>query len=299
MLYGRTAGSERRERFQRALHSGRLLRFPGAFSPLVARLIEEQAWDGVYVSGAALAADRGMPDIGLLTLTEVAQRGRQIAAATELPCIVDIDTGFGEPIHVARAVRELEDAGFVGCHLEDQALPKQCGHLSHKALVQTEAMSRKIRAACAARRDSRFAVIARTDARSVDGMAAAIARARAYVAAGATLIFPEALESEHEFEIMRQAVDVPLMANMTEFGRSPLLSAAQLERLGYNVVIYPVTALRLAMAAVEEGLARLREDGSQQQLLGRMQSRERLYELVRYGEYCAFDSQVADFEVPS
>jgi methylisocitrate lyase len=293
MLFSEADGAGRRQRLARALESGKLLRMPGAFSPLVARIVEDQGWDGVYLSGAALAADLGLPDVGVTTLSEVAGRARQIAGSTRLPCIADADTGFGEPINAARCVRELEDAGVAGCHLEDQVLPKRCGHLDSKTLCDTAVMVQRIGAAVRARRDDRFLLIARTDARAAEGLSGAIRRAQAYVDAGAGAVFPEALESEQELAAFRAAIDVPLIANMTEFGRTPLLSADRLEELGYDVVIYPVTSLRLAMGAVEQGLRHLREGGSQRELTARMQTRERLYELLRYDEYSAFDQQVA------
>lgn len=290
--------AEKRSAFRAGLGSGRMLRFPGAFSPLVARAIEEHDFEGVYVSGAALSADLGLPDIGLTTLSEVTERGRQIAAVTDLPTLIDADTGFGEPANVARSIEALEDAGLAGCHLEDQVNPKRCGHLDHKSVVEPGDMVRKVRAAVAARTDSNFVVCARTDARSIEGLDAAIDRAKAYVDAGADMVFPEALESESEFEAFRTAVDVPLLANMTEFGRSPLLPASELESLGYNVVIWPVTMLRLAMGVIEDALAELSGSGTQEVLVERMQTRARLYELVRYESYRSFDEELFNFEVP-
>jgi methylisocitrate lyase len=274
-----------------------LLRFPGAFSPLVASLVQELGFDGVYVSGAALSADLALPDIGLTTLSEVAARAIQIAGAIDLPVIVDADTGFGEPLNVARTVRTLENAGLTGCHIEDQVNPKRCGHLDHKTVVGRDEMVRRIRAAVAARRDPAFLVCARTDARAVEGLEAAIERARAYVDAGAGMIFPEALIEESEFEAFRAAIDVPLLANMTEFGKSPLLDVESLSSLGFNVVIYPVTALRLAMGAVEDGLRTILAKGTQASLIDRMQTRVRLYELLNYADYRAFDSELYNFEL--
>ena len=296
MLGAETSAAEKRQAFRTGLASGRLLRFPGAFSPLVSLVIEELKFDGVYVSGAVLSADLGLPDIGLTTLSEVAQRGRQIARVTNLPAIIDADTGFGEPMNVARSVAEFEELGLAGCHLEDQLSPKRCGHLDGKQLVAAAEMTRKLKAAVDARRDPNFAVIARTDARAVEGLDAAIERAKAYAGAGADVIFPEALENAGEFEAVREAVDVPLLANMTEFGKSPLLDRRKLENLGYNLVIYPVTALRLAMKAVEDGLGVLGGEGTQATIVDRMQHRRRLYELVRYAEYANYDKTLFDFE---
>jgi methylisocitrate lyase len=257
-------------------------------------LIEELGFEGLYVSGAVVANDLGLPDIGLTTLPEVAGRARAMAAATSLPSIVDVDTGFGEPINMARTVRELEDLGLSGCHLEDQVNPKRCGHLDDKEVVSTEDMVLRVRAAVTARTDPDFLIIARTDARGVEGIDAAIERAKAYVDAGAEMVFPEGLADEGEFERVRAALDVPLLANMTEFGKSKLLSAQTLEDLGMDLVIYPVTAFRLAMGAVEDGLTRVRDEGTQEGLLDAMQERQRLYELLGYGEYAEFDQGVAD-----
>ncbi|MEM6531169.1 MAG: methylisocitrate lyase [Myxococcota bacterium] len=297
MLFSKKNGAEKRAAFRQALNSGKLLRFPGAFSPLVAMDIERIGFDGVYISGAVLSADLGLPDIGLTTLSEVAGRARQIARVTELPSIVDIDTGFGEPMSAARTVRELEDLGLSGCHLEDQVNPKRCGHLDHKSVVPVEEMVRKLRAASDAKRDSNFVLIARTDARGVEDLPSAIDRAKAYVDAGADMIFPEAMKGPEEFEAMRKAVSVPLLANMTEFGKSELLSAAQLTELGYNMVIYPVTTLRIAMKAVRDGLNQIKDEGTQANVVERMQHRRELYELLRYEDYNAFDQDVFNFKV--
>lgn len=293
LLAAASSAADKRLALRAGLDSGRLQRFPGAFSPLVAKLVAEIGFEGVYVSGAALSADLGLPDIGLTTLTEVTARGAQIAAATDLPTLIDADTGFGEPMNVARTVTVLEDAGLAGCHLEDQVNPKRCGHLDGKAVVATAEMVRRIRAAVAARRDPNFVVCARTDAAGVEGLAAAIDRARAYADAGADMIFTEALSEADEFEQFRAAIDIPLLANMTEFGKSPLLSVQQLTDIGYNLVIYPVTTLRLAMFAVEAGLREMQAAGTQSGLLERMQQRSRLYELVRYDQYSQFDNEIA------
>ncbi len=297
MLFAEKNGPEKRSALRSALDSGRLLRFPGAFSPLVAMEIERLGFDGVYVSGAVLAADLGLPDIGLTPLSEVSSRARQLALVSELPSIVDNDTGFGEPMSAARTVRELEDLGLAGCHLEDQVNPKRCGHLDHKAVVPTEVMGRKLKAASQAKRDPNFVLIARTDARGVEDLPSAIDRAKAYVDAGADMIFPEALRGPDEFEAMRSAVDVPLLANMTEFGKSELLTTEQLGSLGFNLVIYPVPTLRLAMKAVQQGLEHIRNAGPQQELLERMQHRRELYALLRYEDYNAFDQTVFNFKV--
>lgn len=286
---------DKRGRLRAGLESGRLLRMPGAFSPLVAKVVAELGFEGVYVSGAVLSADLGLPDIGLTTLTEVCVRGQQIAAATDLPTLIDADTGFGEPMSAARTVTLLEDAGLAGLHLEDQVNPKRCGHLDGKAVVETSEMVKRLRAAVSARRDPNFIICARTDAAGTEGIAAAIDRAKAYADAGADLIFTEALSAPAEFERFRAAVDTPLLANMTEFGKSELLTCAQLADIGYNVVIYPVTTLRLAMHAVEVGLREISETGTQSGLLDQMQHRSRLYELLRYADYGQFDADIYNF----
>jgi methylisocitrate lyase len=273
------------------------LRFPGAFSPLVAMAVQDAGFDGVYVSGAALSADLGLPDVGLTTLTEVAGRGGQIASATALPSLIDADTGFGEPVNVARTAQALEDAGIAGCHLEDQVNPKRCGHLDHKTLVDEATMVRRIRAAVDARRDPNFVICARSDARAPEGLDATIRRLERYVDAGADMVFPEALAGAGEFEAVRRAVDVPVLANMTEFGKSELLDAATLASAGVAVVIYPVTTLRLALGAVERGLAVLARESTQAGLVAQMQTRSRLYELLGYREYAAFDAQIFNFTV--
>jgi methylisocitrate lyase len=294
----RVTPAQKRQRLRAGLASGQIQRLPGAFSPLAATAIADYGFEGIYISGAALAADLALPDIGLTTLSEVSERGRQIARVTDLPALIDADTGFGEPANVGRSIALLEDAGLVGCHLEDQVNPKRCGHLDSKAVVSPDDMLRRVRAAVLARRDPGFVICARTDARAVEGLDAAIARARAYVDAGADMIFPEALQDESEFAAFRAAVDVPLLANMTEFGRSPLLSASTLGGLGYNAVIWPVTLLRAAMGATERVLATLRDAGTQEPHLPSMQTRARLYELIRYDSYAAFDSELVNFEIP-
>jgi methylisocitrate lyase len=299
MLHATATAQDKRKSFRAGLASGRLLRFPGAFSPLVAVLIEELGFDGVYISGAVLSADLGLPDIGLTTLTEVSRRGHEIARVTNLPALIDADTGFGEPMNAARTVRVLEDLGLSGCHLEDQVNPKRCGHLDNKAVVPVGDMVQRIRAAVSARRDPDFVVCARTDARAIEGLDAAIARARAYVEAGADMIFPEALHDAGEFAAFRKAVSVPLLANMTEFGKSELLDVKTLREAGVNVVIYPVTALRLAMGAVEEGLAAIRDAGTNAGLVNRMQTRQRLYDLIGYEDYNVFDKRIYDFRLES
>jgi methylisocitrate lyase len=297
MLHSTVTAADKRGNLRQALASGQLLRFPGAFNPLSARLIQEKGMDGVYISGAVLSADLGLPDIGLTTISEVADRSRQISRMTDLPAIVDADTGFGEPMNVARSVQLLEDAGLAGLHIEDQVNPKRCGHLDGKQVVDEDTALKRIRAAVDARRDPNFLVMARTDIRAVEGLPAAIDRAKALVDAGADAIFPEAMADLGEFEAMRAAVDVPLLANMTEFGKSDLFTFAQLADVGMNIVIYPVSLLRMAMGAAERALDALNEHGSLKSVVPQMQTRARLYELLDYESYNRFDSSVFNFSL--
>jgi methylisocitrate lyase len=283
--------------FKSQLASGKLLRFVGAWSPYIALMVEKLNFDGVYISGAGVANDLGFPDIGLTTLSEVTERGRYIARCTSLPTMIDADTGFGETMNVARSIRELEDAGISSCHMEDQVNPKRCGHLDNKDLVSVDAMTQKIAAAAKSRRNPDFVICARTDARGVEGLDKAIARAKAYVDAGADMIFPEALADEKEFEKFRKEVKVPLLANMTEFGKSRLFTTTELSNLGYNMVIYPMTTFRIAMGAIESGLKELHEKGTQEGLLDKMQTRKRLYEVLEYDQYNSFDQNLFNFKV--
>ena len=297
MLYSSTSAAEKRLRFREDLSSGRLLRVPGAFNPLSARLIERKGFDGVYISGAVLSADLGLPDIGLTTLTEVAARGAQIARTTELPTLIDADTGFGEPMNAARTVQEMENAGVSGLHIEDQVNPKRCGHLDGKEVVGLDIAVRRIRAAVEGRRDPHFLIMARTDIRAVAGLEAAKDRAKALVDAGADAIFPEAMRTLEEFEAIRSAVDVPVLANMTEFGKSELFTTPQLQSVGINMVIWPVSLLRIAMGGAERALDALNEQGTLTSQLGNMQHRAELYELISYEDYAGFDSNIYTFNV--
>ncbi|MBK7962968.1 MAG: methylisocitrate lyase [Bdellovibrionales bacterium] len=298
MLFAEIPAAEKRKNFRANLKSGRLLQFPGSISPLVSMLIEKKGFDGVYISGSVLSNDLGYPDIGLTTQTEIAQRGRQIARTTRLPSLIDIDTGFGEPMNVTRTVQELIEMGLAGCHIEDQMNPKRCGHLDNKNLIDTSEVIRKIKAATLGKNlDGNFLICARTDARASEGLVKAIDRAKAYVDAGAEMIFPEALQDEGEFEQFRRAISVPLLANMTEFGKSKLLTKSDLQRLGYNLVIYPVTLLRLAMKAAEHGLDHILSHGSQEGVVPSMQTRQELYELTRYEEYNKFDKDIFNFKL--
>ncbi len=297
MLYATTPAAEKRRILRERLAAGELLRFPGAFNPLSARLIERKGFDGVYISGAVLSADLGLPDIGLTTLTEVAGRGQQIARMTELPAIIDADTGFGEPMNVARTIQTLEDAGLAGTHIEDQINPKRCGHLDGKAVVDEPTATKRIRAAVDARRDPNFLIMARTDIRAVEGMDAAVDRARALVDAGADAVFPEAMRTLAEFERMASALDVPILANMTEFGKSELFTTSQLQDAGVSIVIWPVSMLRIAMGATGRALDTLNDEGHLTSKLGEMQHRADLYDLIDYESYNHFDTNVFNFRI--
>ncbi len=279
------------QKFRDAFAKGTIA-IPGVFNALTARLAERAGFQAVYQSGASLSAGlAAVPDIGLLTATEFATQARYLTQAVSIPVISDADTGFGEPLAVERTVRQYEAAGLAGLHLEDQENPKRCGHLNGKSLVPTEVMVAKLLAAVAARQDPSFVIIARTDARGVDGFDAAVGRARAYLAAGADMIFPEALETAAEFEAFAKAVQAPLLANMTEFGKSPLLSLAELGAMGYAAALFPVTLFRVAMQAVETALNQLAAEGTQQNFVGSMQTRKRLYELLDYSDYDRRDQQ--------
>jgi methylisocitrate lyase len=270
---------------------------PGAFNALTAMQIERAGFDAVYVSGAGIAAARGLPDIGLLSMAEVVADAGTIAQAVVIPALADADTGYGPPLSVMRTVQAFEQAGLAGLHLEDQESPKKCGHLPDKRLVSVAEMAQKIGAAVEARRDPDFLIVSRTDARAVEGLDGAVKRARAYVDAGADAVFPEALESAEEFKAFAQAlkkdgVTVPLVANMTEFGKTPYLTVKEFEALGYRLVLFPVTALRVAARAIEALLEELKSLGTQQRSLDKMQTRQRLYELLRYAEYEKRDDDI-------
>jgi methylisocitrate lyase len=270
------------KRLRELIAKGAVL-LPGVPNAAIARQTERTGFDAVYISGAGMAnATAGVPDIGLLTLTEVADLAGYIAKAVKIPAIVDADTGFGGAENVARAICELERAGLAGCHIEDQEFPKRCGHLAGKSIVDIEEMVGKIKAAIHARRDPDFMIIARTDARAVEGFDRAVERAGKYMAAGADAIFPEALQSPEEFRDFAKEIDAPLLANMTEFGKSPLLSFHDLMELGYRVVIFPMSAFRVAMKASERFLRALRESGTQKDWIDEMQTRQELYKLLDY-----------------
>jgi len=281
----------------RASYANGCIAIPGVFNALVAMMAERSGFEGIYLSGAALSAASGLPDIGLLSMSEFVEQVRVITAASSLPLLVDADTGFGGPLNLERAVREFEHAGAAAIQIEDQQLPKRCGHLSGKSLVSVEEMEQKVRAAAGARRDPAFVIVARTDARGVEGFAAAVGRARRYLEAGADVIFPEALESREELADFHRSIQAPLLANMTEFGRSPLLSVAELNQLGYRIALFPVTAFRAAMKAAERTLEEIGRSGTQGEVLDSMQSRAELYDLLGYRGYQERDE--AYFEKPS
>jgi len=283
---------EKRLDFVKKLKKNKILRAPGAYNPLTAKLIEEIGYDAVYVSGAAISNDLGYPDIGLTSLKDVSNRSKQISRVTNLPTIVDIDTGFKS---CKETIKVFEKIGVVAVHIEDQVSRKRCGHLNNKKLISTEKMVKKINECVKAKKDKNFKIIARSDARNVEGLEKMIDRCKSYINAGAEIIFPEALKDEKEFENVRKKLKCYLLANMTEFGKSKLLNYKKLENLGYNIVIYPVTTQRLAMKNVEDGLCAIFKDGHQNNIIDKMQTRKRLYNLVEYEKYNALDEKIYNF----
>jgi len=293
MHFTKKNSSEKRKELKNKLKTKKLLKFPGAYNPLSAKLITEINFDGIYISGAVMANDLGIPDIGLTTLKEVSYRANQISRVTDLPSIVDADTGFSD---CRQTIKVFEKLGLSGCHIEDQIEQKRCGHLDNKEIIPLSEMVKKIKSAIKSRIDENFLVIARTDANTVEGIDKTIDRIKAYEDAGADLIFPEAMKNEKEFEKIRKNTKKFLLANMTEFGKSKLLSVSELENLGYNIVIYPVTTQRLAMKNVEDGLRAIMRDGHQNNIIDKMQTRKRLYELVEYEKYNTPDNKITDFK---
>ena len=278
--------------FVNKLASKKILRFPGAYNPLTAKLIEKIGYDGVYVSGGVMSNDLGYPDIGLTTLKDVSSRSNHIARVTNLPTIVDIDTGFKS---CEETIKTFENLGIAAVHIEDQIERKRCGHLDNKELISKDKMINKIQKCVSSRKDNNFKIIARSDARNVEGLDKMIDRCKSYIDSGAEIIFPEALKDEKEFEIVRKSLNCYLLANMTEFGKSKILNYNELESLGYNIVIYPVTTQRLAMKSVEDGLRVIYEDGHQNNIIDKMQTRKRLYDLVEYEKYNSLDENVYNF----
>ena len=293
MHFTKKNSSEKRIELINKLKKQKILRFPGAYNPLTAKLIAEIGFDGVYISGGVLSNDLGVPDIGLTTLKEVSYRANQISRVSDLPTIVDADTGFGD---CKKSVETFEKLGLSGCHIEDQIEQKRCGHLDNKEIIPVEDMIKKIKKAVGAKKDKNFLIIARTDSNTVEGIKKTIDRVKAYEDAGADVIFPEAMRDEKEFEQIRKSSKVSLLANMTEFGKSKILSAKTLENLGYNIVIYPVTTQRLAMKNVEDGLKVIFKDGHQNNIIDKMQTRKRLYELIEYEKYNTPDKKITDFK---
>tara|TARA_Y200000002_G_scaffold38976_2_gene28427 strand:+ start:4445 stop:5341 length:897 start_codon:yes stop_codon:yes gene_type:complete len=283
---------EKRLSLVQKLKSNKILRVPGAYNPLTAKVIEEIGYDAVYVSGGVMANDLGFPDIGLTTLEDVSTRSYLISRVTNLPTIVDIDTGFKS---CEKTIQTFEEFGVAAVHLEDQIERKRCGHLDNKELISTEDMVKKIKECVSAKKDENFKIIARSDAKSVEGIEKMIDRCKAYIDAGAEIIFPEALANEKEFEKVRKSLNSYLLANMTEFGKTKLLNYKELENLGYNIVIYPVTTQRLAMKSVEDGLRDIFKDGHQNNIIDKMQTRRRLYEIVEYEKYNSLDEKIYNF----
>ena len=292
MHFVKKNSEEKRKNLNDKLKSNKILRVPGAYNPLTAKIIEEIGYEAVYVSGGVMANDLGYPDIGLTTLKDVSYRSNQIARVTNLPTIVDVDTGFKS---CEETIKTFEKFGVSAVHIEDQIEQKRCGHLDNKELISKEEMVNKIKKCVNARTDKNFKIIARSDAKDVEGIDKMIDRCKSYVEAGAEIIFPEALKDEKEFEIVRKSLKCYLLANMTEFGKSKILNYKELENLGYNIVIYPVTTQRLAIKSVEEGLRVIFEDGHQNNIVDKMQTRKRLYELVEYEKYNALDENIYNF----
>ena len=292
MHFTKKTPSEKRLDLVQKLQSKNLLRFPGAYNPLCAKLVAEIGFEGVYISGGVMSNDLGLPDIGLTTLDQVSYRGGQIARVTDLPTIIDADTGFDS---CKKTISRFEEKGLAGCHIEDQITEKRCGHLDNNELITKDEMIKKIKESVDARKDKNFLIIVRTDANTVEGIDKTLDRIKAYEDAGADMIFPEAMKDEKEFEKVRKASKGFLLANMTEFGKSKLLNKSELENLGYNLVIYPVTTQRLAMQNVEIGLKSIFKEGHQNNIIDKMQTRKRLYELVEYEKYNTPGKKITDF----
>ena len=293
MHFTKKNSCEKRIELKNRLKKNKILKFPGAYNPLTSKLITEIGFEGIYISGAVMANDLGVPDIGITTLKEVSYRANQISKVTDLPSIVDADTGFGD---CKKTIETFEQLGLSGCHIEDQIDQKRCGHLDNKEIIPIDNMVKKINTAVNSKKDKNFLVIARTDANIVEGIEKTIDRIKAYEDSGADIIFPEAMKDEKEFEKIRRNTKVNLIANMTEFGKSKLLSASELENLGYNIVIYPVTTQRLALKNVEDGLRVIMQDGHQRNIIDKMQTRKRLYELVDYEKYNTSDKKITNFK---
>ena len=273
-----------------------IVQMPGAYNGLCAMQAKAAGFEALYLSGAAMSASMGLPDLGIITVDEVCFFVRQIARASALPILVDGDTGYGEALNVMHMVRAFEDAGAAAVQIEDQVLPKKCGHLNDKKLAEATDMAAKIAAAAKARRD--LVIVARTDAAASLGLAEAVRRAQLYVEAGADVIFPEALTDAEMFREFARQIKVPLLANMTEFGRTPFFTAAEFAAFGYKIVIWPASSLRAAAKAHEELFAAIRKDGGTHKVLARMQTRAELYALIGYSDYEALDSSLVKSVAP-
>ena len=284
------------ERFAQLIHRGGIVRIPGAYNGLAALLAKRHGFEALYVSGAAVSASMGLPDLGIITVEDMCSVIRQVSRASALPVLVDGDTGYGEALNVMHMVRAFEDAGAAAVHIEDQLLPKKCGHLNDKKLAAPEDMAAKIAAAARARRH--LYIIARTDAAASEGLDGAVARAKRYLDAGADAIFPEALTTAEMFREFARRVSAPLLANMTEFGRTPYFTAAEFEAMGYRMVIWPVSALRIAAKAQEQLYATIRREDGPRSLIGQMQTRQELYETISYSDYEALDASIVKSVVP-
>ncbi|MBJ8017778.1 methylisocitrate lyase [Bacillus cereus group sp. N34] len=278
-------------RFRALVEANEILQIPGAHDAMAALVVKNTGFSALYLSGAAYTASKGLPDLGIVTSTEVAERARDLVRATDLPVLVDIDTGFGGVLNVARTAVEMVEAKVAAVQIEDQQLPKKCGHLNGKKLVTTEELVQKIKAIKEVAPS--LYIVARTDARGVEGLDAAIERANAYVKAGADAIFPEALQSEEEFRLFTSKVNAPLLANMTEFGKTPYYSAEEFANMGFQMVIYPVTSLRVAAKAYENVFTLIKETGSQKDALSNMQTRSELYETISYHDFEELDTGIA------
>ncbi|GAQ17288.1 methylisocitrate lyase [Oceanobacillus picturae] len=279
------------EQFKELIQQETILQIPGAHDAMAALVAKKAGFSALYLSGGAYTASKGLPDLGMVTSTEMADRARDLIRATNLPVLVDIDTGFGGVLNVARTAREMVEANVAAVQIEDQQLPKKCGHLNGKQLVTTEEMAQKIQAIKKAAPS--LVIVARTDARADEGMEATIARALAYVEAGADAIFPEALQSDEEFRLFAEKVDVPLLANMTEFGKTPYISAEAFQDMGFKMVIYPVTSLRVAAKAYERIFQLIKEEGTQKEGVSDMQTRKELYETISYHDFEELDQNIA------
>jgi methylisocitrate lyase len=285
------------KRFRALVERGGILQLPGAHNGMAALQAKAEGFEALYLSGAAMSASMGLPDLGIITVDEVTFFVRQVAHASGLPVLVDGDTGYGEALNVMHMVRAFEDAGAAAVQIEDQLLPKKCGHLNNKKLADAHDMAAKVHAAHRARRD--LYIVARTDAAESEGVAGAVARARLYMEAGADAIFPEALTSVEMFaEIARQLPGVPLLANMTEFGRTPYMTAAEFEKMGYRMVIWPVSSLRVANKAQAELYKAIRRDGGTHKALDQMQTRAELYDTIKLADYEALDASIVATVLP-